>query len=112
MSQRISEYRHSDVYFPVAAAVSPTFRSSLRDLPIAPKEAPGQIRGKARRVGHTGGPGEDLAIYRLKPKVEDGDCLVTITIPGFFVIEHGQFVPWEQRQHDRETQKPFSEEID
>jgi hypothetical protein len=81
-------------------------------MPIAPKEAPGQIRGIARRVGHTEGPGENLAIYRLKPKVEDGDRLVTVTLPGFFVIEHGQFVPWEQRLPDEEMQRPSPEEID
>jgi hypothetical protein len=54
------------------------------------------VCGRAWRVGRVDGYKEEIAIYRLKTKILLRNRLTTITLPGFFVIEQGRFIPWER----------------
>jgi hypothetical protein len=83
-------------YIPYIAMMSATLRGSLRRLEVAAMSAPEQICGTAQRVGYTGNQLQDLAIYRLKVKGSNGCSQVTL--PGFYVIENGAFVEYEQWQ--------------
>jgi len=65
------------------------------------RKAPELICGFAQRVGYTGSQDKDLAIYRLK--VKPGKDLSTVTLPGFFVIENGVFLDYEQWCQNREV---------
>src|SRR5437762_4353176 len=81
-------------YIPTVVIGRITLKHSLYRLPIATANAPDQICGVAQRVGYTGKQENDLAIYRLK--VKTGNNLPVITLPGFFVLEQGIFVDYEQ----------------
>ncbi len=83
------------IYMPATSDISPIYEQSLRSFPIVARDNPDRICGVARRVGHTGRGEHDLAIYRLKLKV-DFASFKTATLPGFFVIENGVFVPYEE----------------
>ncbi len=86
-------------YIPVIAMTSATLRHSLRRLEIATIHTPDRACGIAQRVGYTGGQDHDLAIYRLK--VKGRNSISAITLPGFYVIENGIFVEYEQRQQGK-----------
>ena len=81
-------------YIPIIAIARITLKHTLYRLPIAMKDAPDHICGTAQRVGYTGTQQNDLAIYRLKVKTVSH--LPVITLPGFFVLEQGIFVDYEQ----------------
>ena len=81
-------------YIPAVAIGRIPLKHSLYRLPVATAGAPDQICGVAQRVGFTGKQDNDLAIYRLKIKA--GNNLPVITLPGFFVLEQGKFVDYEQ----------------
>jgi len=86
-------------YLPAIDDASPVFELSLRSIPIVSTEAPDTVCGIAYRVGSTGKSRSDLAMYRLKLKVSIVG-LRAATLPGFFVIEDGVFVEYEQwRMH-------------
>jgi hypothetical protein len=86
-------------YLPAIRDASPVFELSLRSIPIAVCEAPDTLCGIAYRVGSTGKSRNALAMYRLRLKVSVAS-LRTATLPGFFVIEDGIFVEYEQwRMH-------------
>lgn len=85
------ERRH---YAPAVLIHHLTVRHSLSRVPVTMKGGPDHICGTAQRVGYTGKQDHDLAIYRLK--IKPGPKFSTITLPGFFVIENGVFVDYEQ----------------
>lgn len=82
-------------YVPAFAIAHVTFKHSLQKLPIATLNAPEHICGAAQCVGYTGNQEHDLAIYRLKVRTGDNKFPV-ITLPGFFVIDDGIFMDYEQ----------------
>lgn len=88
------------IYVPVIATVSATLRHSLRKLEITTTHMPEQICGIAQRIGYTGNQRQDLAIYRLK--VKGKRSFSSITLPGFYIIENGVFVDYEQWQRNTE----------
>ena len=90
-----------NVYIPATSIGSATFRHSLSKVQVAIRKAPELICGFAQRVGYTGSQDKDLAIYRLK--VKPGKDLPTVTLPGFFVIENGVFLDYEQWCQKREV---------
>ena len=90
-----------NVYIPAANIGSATFRHSLSKVQVATRKAPELICGFAQRVGYTGSQDKDLAIYRLK--IKPGKDLSTVTLPGFFVIENGIFLDYEQWCQNREV---------
>ena len=81
-------------YIPAVAISRITLKHTLYRLPVATRDAPDHICGLAQRVGYTGTKENDLAIYRLKVKI--GNHLPVMTLPGFFVLEQGIFVDYEQ----------------
>jgi len=95
------EYKQSiltsiqQTYLPTISDASPVFEHSLRSIPIVTRDTPDIVCGVAWRVGSTGKSRSDLAIYRLKLKIAFAG-LRTATLPGFFVIENGIFVEYEQ----------------
>ena len=89
------------IYIPVITLNNATFRYSLSKVQVAKLQAPEQVCGIAQRVGYTGSQDKDLAVYRLK--VKSGNNLPTITLPGFFVIENGVFVDYEQWCRNQEV---------
>ena len=90
-----------NVYIPATSIGSATFRHSLSKVQVAIRKAPELICGFAQRVGYTGSQDKDLAIYRLK--IKPGKDLPTVTLPGFFVIENGVFLEYEQWCQKREV---------
>jgi hypothetical protein len=72
-----------------------TFRRAKAVVPIAMQEFPQRICGRARRVGRIYRNGQELALYRLKPTVMIDKRPIVITLPGFFFIEQGRFIPYE-----------------
>ena len=81
-------------YIPTVAISHVTLKHTLYRLPIATRNAPDHICGIAMRVGYTGTQEHDLTMYRLK--VKTGKHLPVMTLPGFFVLEQGIFVDYEQ----------------
>ena len=80
------------------AAVGPAdaaFMQSLRKVPLATSEQPDHICGVAQRVGYTGTSARDRPVYRLKLKTRLASFKTSV-LPGFFVLEQGIFVPYEQ----------------
>src|SRR5579859_1519231 len=92
-----------NIYIPAITLNHATFRHSLSKVQIAVLQSPERICGIAQRVGYTGSQDKDLAMYRLK--VKTGNTLPTITLPGFFVIENGVFVDYEQWRQDKEARQ-------
>jgi hypothetical protein len=82
-------------YLPAIRDASPLFELSLRSVPMVARDAPDIVCGIAYRIGSTGKSSYDLAIYRLKLKMNLAS-LKTATLPGFFVIENGIFVEYEK----------------
>jgi len=82
-------------YLPAISNAPSVFEHSLRSVPIVARDAPDIVCGIAYRVGSTGKSRSDLAMYRLKLKMNFAG-LRTATLPGFFVIENGIFVEYEQ----------------
>jgi hypothetical protein len=82
-------------YLPAIRDASPVFEHSLRSVPMVAGDAPDIVCGIAYRIGSTGKSRSDLAMYRLKLKISVAS-LRTATLPGFFVIEDGVFVEYEQ----------------
>lgn len=82
-------------YLPAIRDASPVFEHSLRSVPMVDRDAPDIVCGIAYRIGSTGKSSNDLAMYRLKLKMNLAS-LKTATFPGFFVIENGIFVEYEK----------------
>lgn len=76
-------------YQPAIVLLPGTLKHSLRKIAIATTESPTRICGVARRVGYTGTLETDLAMYRLRVKLDDGH--VAVTLDSFFVLEKGVF---------------------
>jgi len=81
-------------YIPIVAISRITLKHSLYRLPVATAAAPDKVCGVAQRVGYTGKQENDLAIYRLK--IKTGINPPVLTLPGFFVLEQGIFVEYDQ----------------
>lgn len=88
------------IYIPLAEPPLLEKGGIFRKLLIATMKTPDQACGTAWRVGRVDGYQEEIAIYRLKIKVRLSNRSQTITLPGFFVLEQGHFIPWE---HWRDT---------
>jgi hypothetical protein len=71
------------------------FRDSLKRVPFTRSDAPDQIYGVGVRVGATGRTDYDRALYRLKLKICFAPSQTTATLPGFFVLENGAFVVYD-----------------
>ncbi len=71
------------------------FTQSLRKVPLATSDNPDHICGVAQRVVYTGTRASDRPLYRLKLKTSLAS-FKTAVLPGFFVLEQGIFVPYEQ----------------
>jgi hypothetical protein len=95
-------------YAPAITITDATLRHSMQKLPLIIVGKPDRICGMAQRIGYTGNKDDDLAIYRLKIKV--GEDKVTITLPGFFVIEEGIFKDYEQWCDNRKTKRATSKQ--
>ena len=99
MNQHL-QAQSQQTYVPALVLSQFTLKHSLQKFPVAVKGATDHICGTAQRVGYTGNSGDDLAIYRLKVKL--GKNFSTITLPGFFVVEDGVFINYEQWCRNRE----------
>jgi hypothetical protein len=87
-------------YRPAIALENATRRRSLARIPLVSGNASGEVCGEAHRVGYRSSgtlePGNDLAVYRLKVRINMGaakDRRMMITLPGFFVLKGGSFRP-------------------
>ncbi len=81
-------------YIPAIAIQRATLKHSVNRLAVATSAAPKQICGEARQVGYTGKSENDLALYRLKIKPGEGQS--TVTLPGFYIVEGGLFLDYEE----------------
>jgi hypothetical protein len=90
------------IYIPAVAIDCATLKHSWNRLPVATIDSPEHICGEARRIGYTGTTTTDLALYRLK--VRAADHIPTMTLPGIYIIEGGQFFDYEQWKRQRERQ--------
>ena len=99
MKQPVQAQAHR-TYVPAVSILRATYRKSWNKIPVATMDAPDQICGTAQRVGYTGKLEYDLAIYRLK--VRAGQSFPVLTIPGFFVIEEGIFMDYDQWLNNHE----------
>ncbi len=87
-------------YIPaVAMTTCSGLKQSCCRIPVATTAAPDRVCGEARRIGYTGILDSDLPLYRLKIKVGNG--LLTVTLPGFYIIEGGVFVEYEQWRREQ-----------
>jgi len=77
------------------ALITYRLRQSLRKVPLATSDNTDHISGVAQRVGYTGTSASDRPLYRLKLKTSLAS-FKTAVLPGFFVLEQGIFVPYEQ----------------
>jgi hypothetical protein len=82
------------VYAPAVGITRITAKHAMGKVFVTSTEAPDRICGIARRIGYTGKQDNDLAIYRLKVKVESSSQVVTL--PKLFVVDGGIFVEYEQ----------------
>lgn len=80
-------------YLPAVIPIVGTLKHSLRKVVLARLEAPNQVCGVAQRVGYTGTRETDLAIYRLR--VRQSSDRQAATLPGFFVLEDGIFLAYQ-----------------
>ena len=80
-------------YIPAIAITHATLKHSWNKVPVATIAAPGQVCGEARRIGYTGKLDSDSALYRLK--IKQGKGLLTMTLPGLYIIENGMFREYE-----------------
>jgi hypothetical protein len=64
-------------------------------FPIAFKNTPHEICGMALRVGQVHIAGNKQSLYRLKLR-KNFARRKTATLPTFFMLEHGVFVPYEE----------------
>lgn len=89
-----------NMYIPAVALMRATFKHSLNKVSVATMALPNQICGEARRIGYTGKLDNDLALYRLKIKLDGSHP--TVTLPGLYIIDGGVFVDYEQWTQKRE----------
>ena len=99
---QIPSQQPQQIYIPAVGISRITVKHSLPRLPVATAKTPDQVCGVAQRVGYTGTQDNDLAIFRLKIKA--GQNLPVITLPGFFVLEQGVFIDYEQWCANSKTQ--------
>lgn len=95
--------RSQQAYIPAVAIDSATLKHSWNKLPVATVEVPDKICGEARRIGYSGKSGTDLALYRLKIKQRNN--IPTVTLPGIYIIEGGQFLDFEQWSRQKEQKE-------
>jgi hypothetical protein len=81
-------------YIPAISINQITAKHAMGKVFIVQADAPDRICGIARRIGYTGKQDNDLAIYRLKVKIDQGSSVVTL--PNLFVVEGGMFIDYEQ----------------
>lgn len=87
-------------YVPAVNITRITAKHTLGRLPITSIDAPEYICGMARRIGYTGRSATDLAIYRLKVRLNQQSGVTTLST--MFVVDDGKFIDYEQWQHDHE----------
>ena len=95
-------------YIAAACPADAPFTQSQRNIPLATSDRPDHICGIAQRVGYTDTRASDRPLYRLKLK-KSLASFKTAVLPGFFVLEQGIFVPYEEehtRQGSEEQQVP------
>jgi hypothetical protein len=87
-------------YRPAIALENATRKRSLARIPLVSDKTGSGVCGEAHRVGYRGSgnhqPGDDLAVYRLKVRMNMNTVKarrVMITLPGFFVLKGGSFRP-------------------
>jgi hypothetical protein len=87
-------------YRPAIALENATRRRSLARIPLVSDNTGSEVCGEAHRVGYRSSgnhqPGDDLAVYRLKVRMNIDtakDRRMMITLPGFFVLKGGSFLP-------------------
>jgi hypothetical protein len=86
------------IYRPAIALAQATMRHSVARIALTTAEAPHTICGTAFRTGYCGMKLDDFALYRLKVsgrgKARNGR--ETNTLPGFFILKDGVFLPISQ----------------
>lgn len=82
------------IYTPAVGINRITVKHAMGKVFVTSTDAPDRVCGIARRVGYTGKSDNDLAIYRLKVRVEPLSQVTTL--PKLFVVEGGVFVDYEQ----------------
>jgi hypothetical protein len=87
-------------YRPAIALENGARRRSPARIPLASSDTNEEVCGEARRVGYRGSSDQehknDLAVYRLKVRMDANaakDRPMMITLPGFFVLIGGAFLP-------------------
>ena len=81
-------------YTPAIHLPEATGRYSLSKVPVTLPLDREFIYGTAIRVGYTGKQLDDLAMYRLK--VRRNRDLPVVTLNGFFVLQSGVFIDYEE----------------
>jgi hypothetical protein len=82
------------VYTPAVGINRITVKHAMGKVFVTSTDDPDHVCGIARRIGYTGKSDNDLAIYRLKVRVEPASQVMTL--PKLFVVEGGIFVEYEQ----------------
>src|SRR6266516_3126869 len=91
------------IYVPATVgAPAGSFLHVIR-FPIALLETPDQVCGTAQRVGYVQTAGNKQAIYRLKLR-RGFASRKTATLPVFFLLVNGTFVPYEHTNVEDEKQ--------
>jgi hypothetical protein len=78
------------IYKPAIALDEATKQRSLARIPLVATDIQGTMCGYARRVGYCGPKRSDLALYRIKIRVE-GKRYPAMTLPGLFILKGGSF---------------------
>lgn len=94
MKQQEQVFTALPTFIPLANVTRITAKHTLGRLPIATVDAPECICGMARRIGYTGREPSDLAIYRLKVKLEAENYITTL--PTMFVVDEGRFIDYQE----------------
>ncbi len=91
MMNRENNLPTQPLYVPVTITTHLQYSPLKRTIPLAAFHSPDRICGKAFRVGYVLGTGEKQALYRLRLSHVGR---TGATLPGFFLIVDGVFVPY------------------
>ena len=82
------------IYIPVFLDASGSLERTPSKIPIAIRATPGQICGKARRIGYTTVHSNSFALYRIKTQTNHRNSY--ITLPSIFVLFEGVFLDYQE----------------